>query len=1144
MFLTQPVYWYSSGLRPETPKCIVRNIVWAAESSIMLPSNIVVYVGTPAEHESERVVFAELIRLLERWRSPVTVLVNVNLGGRQLDLVVGTATQTLVIEAKASSAPVCGSRNGPWSVSSRTGRRKAVRNAYVQAVQAKNALRDAMREHQHEIDGYPDACVVFVPKLASGSAIPSDDFKVRFCDLAALEDQFRQGGEISWPCEWWSAFAERNGLEQVFDEAAVFDERLLEAHRSLQMYLNEFTATYATAVAPYKPDTYDVRGRQRTAVELEKLLLEERENLLLQGPSGCGKSLLSLWLGHRLATAEVVPVLLECRTFDGHLGAALDRETALLGARSGSALLSAARTLSRPLAIIVDGYNECPAELRLGLTRALRAASVRYDVMIVISSQTDIDRSDLLPLCHVHVAAPSDELKGRIAALDKAAAEMLFPLMQVISTGIEASLVGQLSQQIDAGTSRFALFYSFVRDRLGPIASQGVALLCSIADVLFQRTTFSVSEREADRICASQRLDAGLVKQLVVAGVLVARSGRISFAHEMYLNAFAAEAVLREQNTDGKAMLSALSMPRFKPLRTFIMGAIEDEAMLARLIGATKDELLLDACLTGECGRAAQQIVRRAVDAAIARLKDEADRIRFHASLSHPWSVEPALESLTDWTANERALLSLLSDVVHEGHWGLEMLGVVEQVDRRLRTEFTRLRPDAIEKGIKQLRTGLFAVCFVFGGREIGIAQVMSNLSGGGLSRRSRARRQTTLMQQIWDEANSPGKLYFALALSHHGTSLDPEALEAAIACVLPFLEPEQWNVSPYHLQLELMNFVHFLPRGESQQRDRLSSALEVLLPELHPFLQGIAAEALAALGAMDAEMTQHREQVEREVSEILRDPTAEESAVTAWGVFNAQFDHPFDTVYIEVLQNLPNEQRLVLLRLACKGAPEQHGFFLSSVIKELADASDSLAIPVILRWTSLPDSRSPMPQQSIEVFIAALTALGKLGYELPEESFLFGRGSSEDVMLACGLLYYWLERREVGLGMDDIQAAVALDVLSAHPARSAGILCEISRSIWDGAERRGVQLIRAFPERMVAIARAALQHQDQIEGYFPERHLSDTASRFTVSLIGTYGSSTDLSLLRNFVDHADLADGAREALMSIEARSGLSKNN
>ncbi|MEN1436821.1 hypothetical protein AAIH36_35015, partial [Pseudomonas aeruginosa] len=105
--------------------------------------------------------------------------------------------------------------------------------------------------------------------------------------------------------------------------------------------------------------------------------------------------------------------------------------------------------------------------------------------------------------------------------------------------------------------------------------------------------------------------------------------------------------------------------------------------------------------------------------------------------------------------------------------------------------------------------------------------------------------------------------------------------------------------------------------------REKLSKALESLLPTLDPVLAGTAVEALSGLGAMDDEISEHEAHVRLQVAEVLSSPGAEGAAEIAWEIYSGQFDHPFDSAYINVVDDLPNEQRLTLMRLACMGASE-----------------------------------------------------------------------------------------------------------------------------------------------------------------------------------------------------------------------------
>ncbi|MDF5904318.1 hypothetical protein P4152_20810 [Pseudomonas aeruginosa] len=1045
--------------------------------------------------------------MLEMSGETATVLVNINLKGRQLNLVLGTDRLTLVLEAKACTVPLSGTTNGPWAAHPRSGRSRATGNAYAQALGEKNALCDALRDFLGSVEGYPDAHVVFVPELAAGSELLFD-FKVTYGGIDGLAIQLAKRTELRCTTDQWRAFAIQHSLEQVFDLSSALDPRSLEAQRTLATYIAAFTATYASAAAEYKTDLYDVDGDLVDLPCLEHLLQEARTDLLIQGPSGCGKSLLSVVLANRLCAKDVIPIIVEGKLFEGQLGPALDREAALLDVLSAKKLLAAVRTLSRPIAIIVDGYNECPSDLRFKLIRALRAASIRYDAAIVVSSQIETDRADLLPLRKVTVSAPSHDLKVEIASLDTASTELLAPLLQTIATGIEASLVGQMGREVNLVSSRSALFDGFVRRRLGSNASEGITLLCHVAGLLFERMTFSLSIRELDRILVRERLGAEVLQEALRMRLLIQRGERLSFVHEMYLNAFAAEAILRQFGSDFDAMTRALALPRFHELRTFVVGAIEDMELLARLLSSTTDAQLLKAIIKGECGSAAKRFVAHDLNAVMGRLRVEVETVRFFIAPDQHWhiGVEPASRML--WTEHERAMLSVLPAALALGQYSLELLDVFRLLDKRLIEERARLQSEAVEQGFKLLRTSLFAAAYVFGQHDLEF-HLSYRLSGGGLERLALHSERQAPLRDVWLNVATPGQFYFALALSRDTYRLERSILNLAIDQTLPLFEIERWKYLPYHVQLDLMHFVHFLPRDDLTQQEKLSKALESLLPVLNPILQTTALEALSSLGALDDEVKGHETQIRLQVAEVLVDPGAEGAAEIAWEIYSGQFDHPFDMAYINVVDNLSNEQQLTLMRLACMGASE-YSFFVGSLMDKLAGEGDALAVPAISRWARLPDPTSPVRQNAVEIYISALMALGKLQSDLPVESCPMGLGPREDAMSACGMIYYWLQRRTFEAAEAEPPVMAALEALSADPSRAIGVLCEISQSII-GHDPRGTLLVTAFPARMVMLARVALQQGGPMEGYFSGPHFFERrdAERFAISMIGSYGGQT-----------------------------------
>jgi hypothetical protein len=73
------------------------------------------------------------------------------------------------------------------------------------------------------------------------------------------------------------------------------------------------------------------------------------------------------------------------------------------------------------------------------------------------------------------VQVPDTKAKLAIArqAAGGVSAEPFAELLGTVGSGLEARMIGQLGHQLPPGTSKYGLFDAFVRERLGPVASDG-----------------------------------------------------------------------------------------------------------------------------------------------------------------------------------------------------------------------------------------------------------------------------------------------------------------------------------------------------------------------------------------------------------------------------------------------------------------------------------------------------------------------------------------------------------------------------------------------------------------------------------------------------------------------------------------------
>ena len=551
-----------------------------------------------------------------------------------------------------------GIRTAQWEIRVASGGWKRIRNYHAQALGAAYAVRDAMGRFARQHVEYPRAALVFVPAIPPASEIPGSDFKVCVAGLDEMEPLLAATKEGHWPLHQWRSFAARHRLTRVGQVAAAFDARLAEAEDLIDRYLLSFRRTYGPLATGLVSFGCEFEGE---AVSSDRLADEGAAgaSLLLHGPSGCGKTL----LGYRIAVGSIdrgrVPILIRAQDFRGNLRDAVHREAGLLDTPSAEALVSACRRLDRPISLIIDGYNECVAEERSCLTRSIGAAARRYEASVTITTQTTPERAELLYLRDVSVLPPNSGTKSTIArhaarapSLDPA----LQPLINSIESGLEARLVGEAGRAISPQASRFAIFDTFVRKKLGDAARDGITALTRVAQLLTDRVSFSLSVRDLDRLAAEDTIPPSLVKRLVKLRLLIIR-GDPAFAHELFLDAFGAEGVVRRAAGNAAQILQALQSPRHAERKVMILGAIDDETLLASVLPEISDPDLIEACLAGQCGAVAHAWAAARRAELFKRMAAEASRVTFNLSEDAFLGAAPDEGSLLPWTPQDRAFI-------------------------------------------------------------------------------------------------------------------------------------------------------------------------------------------------------------------------------------------------------------------------------------------------------------------------------------------------------------------------------------------------------------------------------------------------------------------------------------------------------
>ncbi|MBR0840480.1 NERD domain-containing protein [Bradyrhizobium liaoningense] len=1101
-------------------------------------ASIEIFIGAPIEHDSERATLQRAYEFLSAQGIPAIILANVNLGERQVDLVIAIDGASLVTEAKGFTSAVRGGENGDWEVRLASGAWKKAANAYVQVLGQKMALRDAMRRFAGNEAPYPNAAVIFVPAIPAGSRIPQGDYKVSIGGLGELAGLITPMKRDGWALGRWQDFADHHRLLKVPSIDAALSAELLSAEQLLKGYGEALARTYGPTSAMV-PTSCVFESEPLSSQEVLERSIHD-DHILLTGPSGCGKTLLGYHIGLAGLARGNVPIIVPAKDFEGSLRDVVNREATLLDARSAAALIAAARRLNRRVDLVVDGYNECTPAERQRLTRSIAAAAKRYDARVVISSRIALERGDLLPTRGYAVQLPDNKTKLAIAqqAADAVSVEPFTELLGTVGSGLEAKMIGQLGQELVSGTSKYGLFDAYVRKRLGLAASDGIRALSRIAGMMTERISFGLSVRDLDRLSDREGVSGALLQTLQNANLLDRRGDRVSFSHEMFLNVFAAEAIIRRAGDDPAAVLTALRLPQHLEMRPFVLGAIDDDSFRRQVLPHVSDTRVIQACLAGQCGTDAQRWANERCDDVLGRVREEIKNLRFDASDEFMWHVRPEPGTAQEWSAQDQAILAAIPHELVAGRRLDELLDLIGKMDLRLLDEQRRLLDQAKEKKLS-LRTGLYAVCYAgVGMRETALSRICGPISSGNLYSGPKVAKGAHLHARLQCETLTPGQVGLLIELDKYSERDAP-----SIGTLLPGIITRHWRFAAHHLRLALMHAAMMSAHAlDQEQRKELIAAIETCcLPNGGFDAWGII-DALKSLGALDDDEEEHVATVKAEIDEVLANPDDPASWKRAAGLWNAQFDHPYDGAYCQCWNGLSSDDRRALLIMAAKDVDDR-SMFTPSLIADVAYFAKENAGPIIERWTALPPKRDAFFQDNIRKFEMAHAALARLRHPLPDRS-TEAASAADHALLACGQIIYWLNRDDLPVPERKMHCTAPLAVLGDHQSGvAAAVIGEFYRSdmIFEESARRlpGSEPVvtsfgQFFPDEIAAIYRAALEKPNIQSGYSDFFRIVDVIEKALVN-VGRFGKANDIPMLRTLTIHPDLGRFAIQAIKEIE---------
>ncbi len=1109
--------------------------------TIMIPANVEVYVGHPIQYGSERRALEESLRVLGRAKLSAVVVANVHIGGRQVDLVVGTENRLVVIEAKEFSRAVRGTENGPWELETAGGDWKEVTNPYEQALEAKFAIRDAMSGWGPQQAPYPAGAVVFVRRKPDGSETCPGDFKVTMVDLGNLDDVILAARQ-----NWTEArvqlrrLAVDRGCRSVSSMAEASDPVVAEDGQLMARYEQALARTYGPGEKLVPFDCQDRNGKAMQSLAVYRRVAAGEQDALVLGGSGRGKTMLAWACAVEFVRSGGVALIVPVRNYEGNLRKVLDREAALLDMPSAARLLKARRRLSRPVLLVVDGYNECAETLRSGLTRSVAALARKCDARVLVTSRVPLARGELLALETIDVPPTSLEVKRAIVREVLGVRDIpksMELLLRSVCSGLEARVVAEVGLEVPPDAGRFRLFDAFARRRLGDLASVAIRAATTIADWLADRISFSVSVRDLDRIQASEGIDDGAVARLEHGGFLSRRGDRVAFAHESFLDGFVAEAAVRACGGSVDRLIDAIGSPANAERMDLIIGAIDDDALLTRFLARIDNPEAIRACLSGGCGAPALEWAEGRCRDILGRVRDEAKAVRFARVGTGYVGAEFDRATLVAWNDSDRAFLAVLPGMIWRGNHLETMLEAVGTMDRRLSEEQDRIRRET-DGQTDALEDQLFARTYVFGSGGPGISMICFALHSGVASIMEQGapvplERLRRLVATHGNGDNlSAGQRLLVLLLSRW-----KEIFDGFVARSIR----TGWSTAPYNLRLRLLEAAQLAAPKTEASRQELRHVLESL-PNPGSALGSSLLEALRSLGGLEEVEDDHREAARKEVAWCLDDRSGAQAA-DAWRLYVCQFDHPFEIAYWEAIHQLAEDDQKKLMAMAAEGA-EIGSFLVDTLLVSLCWFGDAKLCGSLSRFLKPPPTDVWAPLDAVSAFVTAYIGLAWLGCRLPRGDE--PSDSRESALGACGSLLYWSNRMDVDNESRVRECGKRLRVLDS-PSQDCALdairMCQMAdspRKLSRPGESQVVwSIAKEYGRELIGLCRRALRRPEAQKGCF--EHFSEDEKRscliLAMDVLGRNGNSVDAAMLREFAPDPVLGRSAIAALRVLEKR-------
>jgi len=1034
-------------------------------------NNIEIYIGDNIEYNSEELVLQQLIESLSKIKHTALILANVNVNvppkgtkkekTLQIDTIVIVDDMTLVIEAKGGKYPMSGKHNGDWRKLN-----KKIDNFYRQTLNAKLQFKDAIKDFLKKEIEYPKAALILVDGVHEKSSIPNSDQKIKIGDLTSLKDLSIFSGKPSLSVKDGRAFAKILNLKKVSFEEAI-SPILLEAKETIKDYLKSFEDAYKKEASSFVNFSVTINEKIFEATQL-LYSINDKNNMLVYGPSGCGKSLLvrKICLEIIKQHEHILPIIIGAQYFEGgKFKNLLNQAVSTFTTKTIEYLLRACNKTNFLILIILDGLNECPANLQSRLLQYLKSFTKRYNSFFIISTNDNTKMVEDIINCisKVNVAYPDLELKKKISGVKDEDFYYLEPLFKSSKTCLEASIIGCVAQVISPRASMFVLFDTYFRKLFGEKDHlQIIKLLINVAKHLLNKISFHLSVIDFNLLLIKLDFPCHLYDKLF-NHLLKRQHDKIIFAHEAFLNFFKAEYIyfIVEDNKD--LILKNLSKPENVDFKELILGAIEDSTISSEIMKNICDYELMVSCVQGRCGKHQQSWVLDACTSIISKITQQARDICFNIDFKEPFN--PELAMFTNLTNQDWVLIKVVSLLLtNTGLYLDEIYEIAGIMDQSLSRNLDNLKQQLQAKAALSLKNELYDCCFsqYYISNPIALPKIfiMRHIPRNGDNKII----IKWLNQKLKESNITAGKLYMILWLSYfiNPTNSDlPEVLPSliktqwtdapellkirlcrtagwcayfigSISTVLPEKLPSllrtQWTNTGDLLKMQQCQIATWYVKGSDQRKTNIITSLqEVEISSICVYYEKI--EALKKLGAIRSSM----DDIKSEINIVLESKFNEGSVSNmAKYIYFRRFDDLCNIDYCEEWNNLPSIDKKRFLAVAKKAKTTNYAL-LPFLIIDLAryDELDTKYLEPLAR--QLPERQGvAINREELTCFILSYMMLGYLKYDLTTVvDSIYSNNYLDNAFYACGELYYWLSRNDLSPEEKNLLCQRAWDILN-----------------------------------------------------------------------------------------------------------------